>query len=93
MIAVLREEGPESNNFDYRFGFHCHVEWKRSHSDGAASVPTSVPEHFDKQIRATVDHLRMVGKFRCGIDHVKHSAKANDLIQAADLVAQRRKQF
>jgi hypothetical protein len=35
----------------------------------------------------------MVGKFRNGIDHAKHSAKTNDLIQAADLVAQRRQQL
>jgi hypothetical protein len=83
MIVVWEEEGPDSNNFDYRFDFHCHVERKRSHPDGAASVPTSVPEHFDKQIRATVDHLWMVGKFRYGIDHAKNSAKMNDLIQAA----------
>jgi hypothetical protein len=35
----------------------------------------------------------MVGKFRYGIDHAKNSAKTNDFIQAADLVAQRRKQL
>jgi hypothetical protein len=35
----------------------------------------------------------MVGKFTNGIDHAKHSAKTNDLIQAADLVAQRRQQL
>ena len=35
----------------------------------------------------------MIGKFWYGIDHAKHSAKTNDLIQAADLVAQRRKQL
>ena len=83
MIAVLREEGPESNNFDYRFDFHCHVEWKRSHSDGAASVPPSITEYLDEKIRTAVDDLWMIGKVRCRIHHPEHAPDTNDLVEAS----------
>jgi hypothetical protein len=76
-----------SNDLNDRFNLNRHIERKRPHPDGAGCVPTSIAEHFHEQIRAAVDHLWMVGKIRYGIDHAKHPAKANDLVQTADLVA------
>jgi len=76
-----------SNNLNHRLNLNRHVERKGTHPDGAACVPASIAEHFNEQIRAAVDYLWMVGKIRYGIDHAEHSAKTNDLVETADLVA------
>ena len=86
-VRIAKSSKAISSNLNDRFNLNRHVEGKRTHPDSAARVSPAIAEHFHEQIRAAVDHLRMVGKIRHGVDHAEHSAETNDLVQTADLVA------
>ena len=76
-----------------RFDLHRHIEGERAHSDGATRMPTAIAEYLNEQVRATVDDLWVVGKFRRGVHHAEHSAEANHLIKTSGCLPQRRQQL
>ena len=77
-------------NYNNRFDLNRHIQGQRAHSDGATRMPTAIAEDLDKQVRATVDNLRVVGEFRHGVHHAEHSAEANHLIKTTSGLPQRR---
>ena len=42
----------------------------------------TVAEYLDKEVRAAVDDLRVIGEVRCGIHHPEHAPYTNDLVEA-----------
>src|SRR5918994_1826815 len=47
-------------------------------------MPTRVTEHFDEEIRATVDHLRLLLEVGRAIDHAEHFYDPGNAVQIAD---------
>lgn len=45
-------------------------------------MPTGIAEYIDEQIRAAVDHVRMLGEIRRRVDHVQ---QLDDLLHAPQI--------
>ncbi len=53
-------------------------------------MPPLIAKHLDQKVRAAVDHLRMVGKTRLGVDHAEYFDDALDSVQRTENLFERR---
>ena len=50
------------------------------------------PEHLDHQVGAAVDHLRVMGEFRHGVDHAEQLDDAVHPVEVAERLLHHREQ-
>src|SRR2546425_11618555 len=65
---------------------------QRSHAYGGAGVLALVAEHLDEQVRAAVDHLRLVGELGRAVHHAEQLHHALHAVEAAELGLHHREQ-
>src|SRR5262245_43698510 len=52
-------------------------------SDRRSGVATRISENLDEEIRATIDHFRLISKLGWAVDHSKHLDYALDAVEVA----------
>lgn len=50
----------QSLHLECAFDLDCDIARQRPHADGRPRMPPGLPEHFDEQVRAAIDHLWLV---------------------------------
>src|SRR3989449_10624411 len=79
-------------DLDDRLDLDRNAIGQRSHAYGGAGVLAFVAEHLDKQIRAAVDHLRLVAELGRAVHHAEQLHHAAHAVEAAELRLHHREQ-
>src|SRR3954462_3051920 len=74
------------------FDFDDRAEWQRSDADCGAGVAAAIAEQSDKQVGATVDHLRLRLEIVGRVHEASYAYDPFHFAQVADFFLQRRQQ-
>lgn len=67
--------------FNYHFNLKRDLTGRRICANGCPSMSTAFTEHFDEQIRATIDDPRMFAKVWDCVDKARHPDNTSHIVE------------